>query len=196
MAKGKDGEVDQALVRALAHPLRVQILREMEKGPLSPKQLSVLLAEPLGNVSYHTKVLLDCDCIELVSTQPRRGAVEHFYRARPDASIGSRSWLKVPPSLRGDMAAEAIDGLTTRAIAALSAGTFQDREGSAVSWSPLTVDEPGWKEITAILEGVESQFKAVADRSAERLASSSDGFPVVVAVAAFEAEAGKGGQKK
>lgn len=71
------------LARALNHDLRVRILDLMARDvePISPNLVSMALREPLGNVSYHMKVLLkDCGAIELVRTEPRRGAVEHFYQ--------------------------------------------------------------------------------------------------------------------
>ena len=35
----------------------------------------------LRSVAYHVRVLKKLGCIELVETLPRRGAVEHVYRA-------------------------------------------------------------------------------------------------------------------
>jgi DNA-binding transcriptional ArsR family regulator len=183
----EDREVDPKLVRALGHPLRVQILRLLSEGPSSPKQMSDSLGEALSNVSYHTKVLLELDCIELVKTRPARGAVEHIYRAKPKATLGSSGWQQVPPTLRGEVAAAALDAFTSRAVAALESGTFQEREGSSVSWFPLTVDETGWAEIRRVLGNIENRFRAVAEKSQERLGDSDPGLPVVVAVAAFGA---------
>jgi hypothetical protein len=34
-------------------------------------------------VAYHVKVLKDYDVIETTRIEPRRGAIEHFFRARP-----------------------------------------------------------------------------------------------------------------
>ncbi|HEX5984177.1 MAG TPA: helix-turn-helix domain-containing protein [Solirubrobacterales bacterium] len=195
MGKRDEGSgVDQQLARALAHPLRVEILRVLGEQAGSPVQLAALLEEPLGNVSYHTKVLVDNDCIELVETRPARGAVQHFYRAKPHATFGTRRWRKVPRSLQAGIAGSALNEFTTRAIDALQGGTFQDRKGSTITWLPLTVDERGWREIEDILEGLEGRFQAVGERSAARLRNADDGFPVVVAIAAFEA-AGKRGRK-
>jgi DNA-binding transcriptional ArsR family regulator len=69
------------LFKILSHPLRHRILvmlNEMEEG--SPTQLAGRLGEPVGNVSYHVKVLAEANAIELARTEPRRGALEHFYR--------------------------------------------------------------------------------------------------------------------
>lgn len=69
------------LMTALGHPLRRRILREMALTERSsPRDLAETLAEPLSNVSYHVRVLADCDALELVGTRPVRGSTQHFYR--------------------------------------------------------------------------------------------------------------------
>lgn len=189
--KDEGGEVDQQLVRALAHPLRVEILRQLEEGPSGPKRLADRMGEMLGNVSYHMRVLLKCDCIELVETIPQRGALEHIYRLKPGGALGSRTWKAVPPVLRARYAGTALADFTTRAVEALDAGTAESREGSGLTWLPLSVDEEGWKELRGLLGNVEKRFRAIADKSAGRLDSPRDGISVIVAVAAFEIASGQ-----
>ena len=71
---------DNDLLIALRHPLRRQILRTMaEQDPISPRQISDELREPLSNVSYHVRVLADCNAVTLVDTAPVRGSMQHFY---------------------------------------------------------------------------------------------------------------------
>jgi DNA-binding transcriptional ArsR family regulator len=82
--------IDQRLVRALAHPLRVQILEILSERVASPNDLSVELGVDLGHVAYHTRTLDRCGCLELVDTAQRRGATEHFYKTAPGASL---SWI-------------------------------------------------------------------------------------------------------
>ena len=68
------------LLVALRHPLRRQILRAMvESNPISPRQVSDVLHEPLSNVSYHVRVLAECGAVALVDTTPVRGSMQHFY---------------------------------------------------------------------------------------------------------------------
>jgi DNA-binding transcriptional ArsR family regulator len=78
---GGDGNTDDnELLIALRHPLRRQILRAMvEQDPISPRQISDELHEPLSNVSYHVRVLADCGAVTLVDTTPVRGSMQHFY---------------------------------------------------------------------------------------------------------------------
>ena len=69
------------LITALGHPLRRRILREMALTERSsPRELAETLSEPLSNVSYHVRVLADCEALELVGTRPVRGSTQHFYR--------------------------------------------------------------------------------------------------------------------
>lgn len=185
--RDKSGDVDQNLVRALAHPLRVEILRILDKQAGSPVQLAGRLGEQLGNVAYHMKVLADCDCIELIETRPARGAIEHIYKAKAGATFGTRRWRNVPRSLRSGIVGSSLHEFTTRAIEALQAGTFQERDGSTLTWWPLTVDERGWSEIEDILENLEEKLEAVGKRYSTRIQAADAGIPVVVAVAAFEA---------
>jgi DNA-binding transcriptional ArsR family regulator len=188
--RNRGDRIDQ-MAKALAHPLRVKILRQLEEGPSSPNQVAHCIGEKLGNVSYHMKVLRNLGCVELVDTTPRRGFVEHFYKLNSQGALGSATWKEVPASLRSHHAGSALADFTTRAIESLDAGTAESREGSGVTSLPLTVDEQGWQELRLILGNIEERFRAAAGKSAERMESPRDGFPVIVAVAAFEIARGK-----
>ena len=66
------------------HPLRVRILERVAAKPterVSPKQLANELDEPLPNLSYHVRMLAEEGWLSKAGTTPRRGAVEHHYRA-------------------------------------------------------------------------------------------------------------------
>lgn len=86
--------MDTQLAKAFSHPLRQRILSALDSKVNSPNRLSADLAESLGNVSYHVRVLLDNGCIKLVKQEPRRGAVEHYYTAT------ERGRAAVAPPLR------------------------------------------------------------------------------------------------
>ena len=76
---------DNELLIALRHPLRRQILRVMaERDPISPREISDRLRQPLSNVSYHVRVLADCGAATLVDTAPVRGSMQHFYSSAID----------------------------------------------------------------------------------------------------------------
>jgi DNA-binding transcriptional ArsR family regulator len=82
MAKVAEGE---GLLVALRHPLRREILRTMiGRRKISPREVADVLRDPLSNVSYHVRVLVECGVIELVDEAPVRGSIQHFYRASID----------------------------------------------------------------------------------------------------------------
>ena len=59
MSSKKDGLVDPRVAKALSHPLRAHVLTILNERVASPNQMSEELGEPLGNVSYHVKALLE-----------------------------------------------------------------------------------------------------------------------------------------
>jgi len=73
--------LDPRLAKALSNDVRARALDLIVEGTKSPKVIAAELGLDLRGVAYHVRVLKKLGCIELVSTEPRRGAVEHVYRA-------------------------------------------------------------------------------------------------------------------
>ncbi|HEX6456631.1 MAG TPA: hypothetical protein VF009_08960, partial [Solirubrobacterales bacterium] len=153
--------IDQRLVRALAHPVRIQILEILSEQVASPNMLAAELDTGLSHVAYHTRALERCGCVELVETAQRRGATEHFYKAKPQAFLGDQSWRRVPRSVRGSLTAASLQTFMERAVSALEAGTMDDREETTFSWMPLHLDVQGWHEVNdALRQASERVLKA------------------------------------
>ena len=182
--------ITQQLAKALAHPLRVRILTSLNRGISSPNQLAQELDEPLGNVSYHVKTLLEYDCVELVKTEPRRGAVEHFYRATERAFFSDADWAKIPAPARKGIDGVIIEAIGQDATAAMLEGTIDSRIDTHISRTPLVLDDAGWKELSKLLsETLEGSMK-IAEESASRLAKDkADGIPATLALLHFEVPA-------
>jgi DNA-binding transcriptional ArsR family regulator len=180
--------ITQQLAKALAHPLRVRILTELHKGISSPNQLSQELGEPLGNVSYHVKTLLEFDCVELVKTEPRRGAVEHFYRATERAFFNDNDWAKIPASARKGITGVILESVGEDATAALTAGTIEKRTDSHITRTPLSLDEKGWKELNKLLNETLERANEIQDEATNRLAKEkgAESIPTKLALLAFE----------
>jgi DNA-binding transcriptional ArsR family regulator len=199
--KKKEIGVDQRLVKALAHPLRVEILTILNERMASPNELSKELEEGLSQVSYHVKVLKDFECIEMVKTEPRRGAVEHYYRATERAFLTDRDWKALPESVKPGVSSSAIQMIFDDVVGALAGGTFDTRDDRHISWTPGVVDEQGWTEsVELVAETLEGLIKIHAG-SAKRLAKSGEeGIPATAVLMNFEglspeAKASKGLKK-
>jgi DNA-binding transcriptional ArsR family regulator len=179
------GKIDRRLINAYAHPLRVEILHILSERVASPIEMSKDLGEPIGTVAYHVKVLSKWDLIEEVNSEPRRGAVEHYFKSTPNSALGAIDWDGVPPGLRQNLAAASLATLVPQLITALEAETLENRDSSFLSWQPLTVDELGRKEVAEILGHVDARLKAVAKESRRRL-KAQDGISVVAVVGAVD----------
>jgi DNA-binding transcriptional ArsR family regulator len=143
--------VDSRLAKALAHPLRVQLLAALNEGVASPNELAKKLDEPLTNVSYHVRMLHDLGCIELVETEPRRGALEHYYRAVVRPFFGERDWKRLPKNARGSISDAVLQLVWDDTAEAIKTGLFDQREDRHLSRSVLAVDEQGWDELQDLL---------------------------------------------
>jgi DNA-binding transcriptional ArsR family regulator len=162
--------ITQQLAKALAHPLRVRILTSLHKGISSPNQLARELGEPLGNVSYHVKTLLEYDCVELVKTEPRRGAVEHFYRATERAFFSDAEWAKIPASARKGISGVTLQAIGQDATEALVAGTIDAHTDTHLTHTPLLLDQRGWEELTTLLAETQNRAVEIQQEAAGRLA--------------------------
>jgi DNA-binding transcriptional ArsR family regulator len=181
--------IDPRLVRALAHPLRVQILEILTERIASPNLVSEQLAIDLSHVAYHIRTLEKCGCLELVDTAQKRGATEHFYKAPPGSFIGDRRWRRVPRSVRGGVSAATLQTFMDKAVAALEAGTIDAREDTTLTWMPLHLDQPGWAEVTAILEEATERVLEAEVRSRRRLGRRNavgEAISAVASLANFE----------
>jgi DNA-binding transcriptional ArsR family regulator len=189
--------ITQQLAKALAHPLRVKILTSLQKGISSPNQLSQELGEPLGNVSYHVKTLLEYDCVELVKTEPRRGAVEHFYRATERTFFSDKDWKKIPASARKGITGSVLETVGQDATEALTAGTIDARPDSHVTRTPLTLDDEGWSDLASLLaETVEKALEIQAESQARLGDDKEDAIGTKLAILHFETPDEKGKSKK
>src|SRR3954447_19498551 len=165
---------DPRLVKALAHPLRVQILSTLEDRVASPSDLATELGAPLGNVSYHVRTLADLGLVKLVKRRTRRGAVEHYYQARGRAQVSNRAWAQVPGVVKRSMVAVALEQAVDQAGAAAAAGGF-DREDSNLSRQTVTLDSEGFSEVSQAIARLHQEVEGIHERSAARLSEGGKG---------------------
>ena len=186
-AKKNNRGVNQALVKSLAHELRAEILAILNERMASPNELAKELDEGLSQVSYHVQVLKDYKVIALVKTVPRRGAVEHYYRATSRAFLTNRDWHELPETVRVGMSADLFQAVVDDAVAAMEEGTFDGREDRHLSWTPLLLDEQGWKALQVVLEGALKEALTINAEAAKRLAKSDEkGFSASVSMLGYE----------
>ncbi len=190
-AKGPPREiVDQQLIKALAHPVRAQALSILNERVASPNEIAKELDQGVGHVSYHINVLKQCECIELVGTEPRRGAVEHYYRATTRIFLDDEDWRRLPASVRPGMSVSLIQNIVDDAGSALSAGTFDARDDRHLAWTKMIVDEKGWKDLNEALGDALDRVLEIQAAAAARLSEAGEtGVQVSAVTMAYETPA-------
>jgi DNA-binding transcriptional ArsR family regulator len=158
------------LMKALSHPLRYRILLKLNERAASPSSLADELGEPLGNVSYHVKILVEHEAIELVDTRPVRGALEHIYRATARPHLDDEHWSKLPVSVREQFHDANLEQIWQHTVEAADGGGFQAPE-THVSWTELELDRQGYSEVVDLLAKTLERALEIQAESAERAAA-------------------------
>lgn len=163
-----DDLFEAALHKALGHPLRLRILESViERREASPLTVSRQLRAPLTTVSRHMRVLRDLGFVELTRTEPRRGAVEHFYRAVQRAYIDNDTWERLSVPLRRGLVRQTFRKIFSEAAQAGGRGGF-DRAEAHLDRLPLCLDQQGQTELSAALIALLEQALAIQARVDER----------------------------
>jgi DNA-binding transcriptional ArsR family regulator len=159
------------IARVMTHPLRPRILALMTaRGEVSPNEVATELEVRLGTVSYHMRILRDAGWIELVRTEPRRGALEHFYRPVVRTQLDDEQWARLPASVRRRLASMTVGQILRSAAEAAPDGGF-DRPGAYVVRVPLELDDQGWQELSKVLDDAVATVVDIQERSNERRTS-------------------------
>lgn len=156
------------LMKALAHQMRIRILAILIERVASPNEMSKELGEKLSGVSYHVQVLKDYGLIVEDHRAPRRGAVEHFYRAAAPTLIPPRAWDGLPAGLRRGTSARILRKFLDDAWTSMEEKIF-DKPPGELSWMPLLLDETGIEELGELVRDFLDSVLVVQAKSGQRL---------------------------
>lgn len=187
----------------IAHPVRVQILAVTSERPISPTRYVEQVMgidqderpddfkRGLSHVSYHFKELAKYGYIEVVELIPKRGSVEHVYRAVTRAEFTDEEFADLPDEEKREIMGVAWRGLVTRTEAAQLAQTLHDRDGSSLAWTDAHLDERGWAEMATTLDANFGELEQIRKEAEARLAEQgAEGVPVTFAVMGYERPSG------
>jgi DNA-binding transcriptional ArsR family regulator len=162
------GQANFQLIKALCHPLRVQILAILIDRIASPKEISEELNEAIGQVSYHVNVLKDAGLLIEDHNLSRRGAIEHFYRAAAPTVIPPGAWDRLPDPVRKGISGHIVKEFLDDACGSIAAGVFDHPPGE-LSWTPLLLDQTGVEEIGELARDFLKSVLVVQANASERL---------------------------
>ena len=137
---------DPQLAKAMIHPLRLRILTVLGEREASPSEIAEDLGAPLGNVSYHVRILVSLGLVELVRTVPRRGSVAHYYSATVRPQFGEEILQNISPAIRNTLYGMAVEKAGKDLSVALREDAFNRAEAHC-SRTPVNVDAEGWNQL-------------------------------------------------
>jgi DNA-binding transcriptional ArsR family regulator len=163
-------------LEAMRHPLRARMLRMLvERGVMSPSELSEALEAELSNVSYHARRLEELECAELVETRPVRGAVEHFYRATERHLIETDEFEELDPITAEDLLGNSFQRIIDDYVASRRAKMIGFDKHFHLTRTPMIFDAKGYEEGMDLYERSRLEMSEIERRSAERLGDSDVG---------------------
>ncbi len=132
-------------------------------------------------------MLRDYDCVELVRTEPRRGALQHFYKATARPNLDEDQWRTLPSGLRRELAGETIAELVSDLGTAADAGKLEDPD-VVLTRTPLELDEKGFKKLNKLMAKTLDQALAIAAESSARRneGASDEVFPTELGLLHFK----------
>ena len=88
---------DPALRQSAGAPAAHSHPRDARRPQREPGPALLQLDATLGTVAYHVRTLHSLGLVELVDTRQRRGATEHYYRAREHPRFPDDAWSRPGP---------------------------------------------------------------------------------------------------
>jgi hypothetical protein len=177
----------------MGHPLRVQILAELNQRVMFPTEFvkRCLPKNPnkkeLSKVSYHFRQLRNYKCIEEVETRRVRGATEHYYKATKRALFDGKAWEELPESIRAGIDGQIVTDFLNATAKAMLAETMEARIDKHASWTETRLDEKGWSAAAEAYREFLARMVKISREAKQRLAGADDpGLMAIYALFLFE----------
>lgn len=167
--------IDDEVARAIAHPLRAQILAEVNTRVMSPNQFAKRHNLDVSQVAYHFRQLEQrYGLVEMVAKVPVRGATEHFFKATRRGIFDGKSWASLPETVKNKISGQAITNLLGAIADAMLEETFDERSDRALAWDTVILDEQGFGEVAKIFRQALDRTLKVSGKAEKRLAKSGE----------------------
>jgi DNA-binding transcriptional ArsR family regulator len=169
----------------VAHPVRARALTILVDREASPVEIGRELGMDASHIAYHVRLLGEEGLIELTEETPRRGSVEHRYRAiRPD-EFTDEEYATLSPEQRNRHSRDIFCFAAADASCAFSSGSFGDRPDHHISRMAMQVDEKGWAELGELFSATLKEAYRIKAESRERLTETGEAGTSALAFTTF-----------
>jgi len=175
---------DPRAMRALTHPVRLELLRVLElEGQLTATQAGELISEPPNTCSFHFRQLAKYGFVEEAGPVPGR--------ARPWRLVTARMhFTHLHADTDTAMAASELESMMVDTYLARLATFYATRSALPTEWQEVTGGSQATLHLTpAELRQVDQEIMAIIDRYSERMTNlarrPADSQPVEVLLFAY-----------
>lgn len=173
---------ERRVAHSVNHPVRLDVLSILFERIASPNEMANQLRVALGTVSFHVTELARDGVIELVKTEQRRGAIEHYYRACVRPEVPAEEWKSLPIAARREIARLALQAIIADSLASLRQGKLAADDDMYVAWIPMALDEAGREKVTELQAEILERLEEIKAEHEVPQAEDRDAAPVRVAV--------------
>lgn len=189
-AQGHPVPFPSRLARVFSSQIALKIISELNLREMSRSQFAAEFGASPSLVYRRFQMLVDDGWLKKVDEKTggrRRGATEHFYRAIGPAIFDTRNWSTAPEANRREGSWRIFEQLAEQVTEAMRARTLDSRPDRHLTWSPLLLDEQGWKQAIRKVDTL-FYFLLAEQKAAKRRLQKSHQEPLVATafLAAFE----------
>lgn len=168
-ANQKSAPAVTANLAAIAgHPTRLRAWFLLAERTMSPKEIAREIGQDVGHVAYHVRELVRYGAIELVRTEPRRGATEHWYRTvtRPDMRI--EDVRKLARNQSHENAGHIVQLQVADAASSFEAEVMVERPEHALIRYPIDFDQQAFAEASELMDETLERLYEIQNACVER----------------------------
>lgn len=179
--------VDEAIIKAFGHPVRIKILAALNRGPMSPKEFCEQNPKyGLQVVAKHFRRLENLGWIEVLRERTGIGDATVFCLRPQPGRFDQSNYAALPGAIRQDAESVLVTTYLERLADAVVANTINRRPESHLTWTGFHYDDRAWKDLVTALDSVYHYALLLQHHSVRRRDSTAgDGIQATLACACF-----------
>jgi len=164
-------DISPATLKALGHPLRIQMLGVLRERPHTRSELARRLGVDAPQVAYHARKL---ETLALITGLPRAdGSSDRIYQLVAFPQFTDEAWEQTPSVARHALAAAMLNQMHATAVAAIPHGGF-DRGNMHITRTSATVDDETWDAMARELSETLARLDALCEQGRQRVKDGAE----------------------
>ncbi len=164
-------DISPATLKALGHPLRIQMLGVLGERPHTRSELARRLDVEVSQVDYHARKLVD---VALINELPRPDrSHDRVYQLVALPQLSPATWEQTPSVARHALTTAMANQMHAAAVAAIPHGGF-DRGTMHMTRTSGQVDEGTWNELSSELTRTLARLDELYEQGRERVAQGAE----------------------